>query len=133
MYKPEDKLSLVRSSHLQSYTKMIDFVEIETTPAEEDCAQTGTENYSMISRQEGKRMVAGVLKYFAKEIGEKQIGFKFHNNPHDFGSYLTIKILFNDNDEEAARLAYLIENELPQTWEELENGVYNPSTAEIAE
>jgi len=93
---------------------MIDYLEIETTPSEESCVQVkSNEPYMTEMRKEAQRYAAMLKKRFA-DCDKVSIGIK--TNPHDLGSYLSIKIKFDDSDDIAGQQAYHIENNLPQYW-----------------
>jgi hypothetical protein len=54
-----------------------------------------------------------------KTFGEPPAGsnFAIKSNPHDFGSYYEVVVYYNDDNEEAAEFAYMVERNLPETWE----------------
>lgn len=89
-----------------------------STPYGEDCAQVGSDNYYEEARKECKRLIAGLIKRF----GEPPMGarFKICSNPHDFGTYYQVGLVYDEENE--AHMAYFarVDDEFPETWEDLE-------------
>jgi len=85
---------------------MQDYIEISTTPDLEDCVQVkSNSDYLPAMREEAYRYLAMLKKRFpfAGEV------FRIKTCPHDFGSYLQIKILYEQGTKSES-LAYFIEN-----------------------
>jgi len=95
---------------------MKDFYEFETTPLDEKGVQVSSStDYMPAMRAEAKRM----LEVCKKLWPSLEWGIKI--NPHEFGSYLSIIVKFNDEVESLpAHWGYInkIENEWPSTWDE---------------
>ena len=102
--------------------KMMDYIEIGCTPAEEDCAQVGKEGYAKQARAECRRFVEGIKKFFGKPPALADVRIKSFT--HDFGSYFEVVVVFDEDDEKAANYAYLVEEFVPGTWEELEEKTF---------
>jgi len=95
---------------------MQDYIEISTTPDLEDCVQVkSNSDYLPAMREEAYRYLAMLKKRFpfAGEV------FRIKTCPHDFGSYLQIKILYEQGTKSES-LAYFIENNLPSHWDSKE-------------
>lgn len=88
---------------------MRDYLDFETTPADEPCAQVGDEDYSKWARLEVEALRAQLLRTFGEPPSG---GFK-----RDFGSYLGLRFIFDDEDEAAGEYGYNIEGEFPQYWD----------------
>jgi len=43
--------------------------------------------------------------------------FRIHENPHDFGTYLSVAIHFDPADEDAIAYAYRCDEESPKQWD----------------
>ena len=85
---------------------MRDYLEIDTVPSEEDCAQVGAPDYYTQARREARAYIDQILRHYpAPTWGDICI----KRNAHDFGEYFSIKIIFDDTDEESCNWAYDIE------------------------
>ena len=93
-----------------------DYVSIGSSPAEESCAQVGSDNYSELSRKECNAFVKQLIRQF----GQPPEGARFtvKSFPHDFGSYKEVCVVYADHIEEAAEFAYKVENESPAQWDD---------------
>jgi hypothetical protein len=91
-------------------------MDIGCNPCEEPCVNLGTENYYPRARDECARYIELVRK----KLGEEPPGayLKVKSNPHDFGSYLSVVVVFDDDDEEARHYAFRCESEAPRTWQD---------------
>ena len=102
---------------------------IAPSPSEERCVQlTSTGEYIDAMRKEVHEFVLLLRKVFpwAEEHGViiTRKGFN-----HDFGTYYEAVAKFNDEDEEARRLAYFIIDNYPRKWTD-ETVVPMPETEE---
>lgn len=96
---------------------MKDFVSLGSTPAGEECVQVGAENYYELSKEEAKKYITLLREKFGDET-TKGCRLAAKSFPHDFGSYTEVVCHFDDNDEEAMKFAYNMENNLPEYWNE---------------
>lgn len=104
--------------------KMRDYLTLGTTPADEECAQVGTADYWEKTKAEARRYKAGLERYFKQQLDDPDtlVYLTLKSFPHDFGTYHELCVIYNDADEKEIEAAFEIENNLPSTWEELENG-----------
>lgn len=87
---------------------MRDYLEIDTVPTEEDCAQVGAPDYYERARREARAFIGQILRHYPEpRYGDITI----KRNQHDFGEYLSIKINFDDDDEESCNWAFAIEGD----------------------
>lgn len=93
-----------------------DYLTIGSSPAEEECAQVGQDNYSEQSQKECRAFVNQLTRQF----GEPPFGARFaiKSFPHDFGSYKEVCVVYSDTVEEAIEFAFKVENESPAQWDE---------------
>ncbi|MEI6297619.1 MAG: hypothetical protein WCO84_08365 [bacterium] len=92
---------------------MKDTYDFECTPTNENCVQVSqTSNYMPAMRMEAKRMIQ------VCRILWPDMEFKIHSNPYDAGSYLSIQVIFDDEDERSWDRINQIEAEWPSTWDE---------------
>ena len=89
---------------------------LDTTPCDEQCIPAGQPG----GREEAERMIRGIKNYFSS-MDLTKVKFIIRNNPHDFGYYHSIDLIYDENDENSCNIAYAIEGHIPHTWQELEN------------
>lgn len=93
----------------------MDYHTLGPTPAEEDCAQMGKDDYQLLARKEGKAYINQLRRLFPHLLGTIDFRMKFF--PHDFGSYGEVCVIF-DNDNEAAVAAMIeVDNNIPSEWD----------------
>lgn len=92
-----------------------DYIDIGSSPAEEDCASVGEEDYTRKARTECARFIELIRKTLGPEPEGAHLAVK--SNPHDFGSYLEVVCYFQDDDEEARKYAFRCESDAPATWD----------------
>jgi hypothetical protein len=95
---------------------MKETISLSPVPVGEDCAQLGEPNYSTRARKE----CAAFAQQIMREHGQPPAGatLKITHNPHDFGTYLDLVVVFDSDSEEAAEWAYAVEATLPENWDE---------------
>ena len=93
-----------------------DFDLLSTVPPEEECSQVGGHTYSDDARVEGKRYIELLRKFLGTEPAGSQ--FKFAMNPHDLGTYYTVRYVFDDEDETHVTYMRRIEDEGPASWDD---------------
>jgi len=91
-----------------------DYIELGTTPCEEDCAQVGSDNYTARAREEASRYIELLRKTFGPEPDGAELRVK--SFPHDFGSYLEVVCYFDDNYPESVDYAFKCEGDAPAHW-----------------
>jgi len=68
-----------------------------TTPGEEPCSQVGDTDYMKKARVEARAYVNQLLRvYGANPVGTH---FAIVRCPHDFGTYLDIRLYYDDEDQ----------------------------------
>jgi len=95
---------------------MRDYIDIGSSPAEEDCAQVGTPDYQQRARAECTRFIELIRRTLGEEPGSAHLAIK--SNPHDFGTYYEVVCYFDDNDEEGMKYAFRCEAEAPVRWDD---------------
>jgi hypothetical protein len=96
---------------------MKDYLDLDTVPCDEPCASVGQPDYSKRARLEARAYVAQLERAFPLAV-DAGVYFRVKSNPHDFGSYLSVQVVFDDEDEAQTEWAYTIESELPNTWDD---------------
>ena len=95
---------------------MRDEMDIGSAPCDEPCVSLGEPDYYPRAKAECLRFIELVRK----KLGDEPPGayLKVKSNPHDFGLYLSVVVVYQDSDEEARNYAYLCESETPRTWQD---------------
>jgi hypothetical protein len=91
-------------------------LHIGSAPAEEDCAQVGTDGYHWRAWHECRALI-GQLR---RRCGLEPPGTRLYirQNPHDFGTYLSVNCSYPGGDEKGTAYAFRCEAELPARWDE---------------
>lgn len=92
-----------------------DYLTLGGTPAEESCAQVGSENYHRDARKECNVFIRQLIRHFPEV--PSGASFTVKSFPHDFGSYLEVAIVFDDESEAAVKYACKVDRELPTLWD----------------
>lgn len=94
---------------------MREYLNIGSTPAEEDCAQIGSDDYAPRAKAECKRFI----EVIRKKLGNEPAGatLKMKGFPHDFGTYYEVVCEYDENNEKAMNYAFKCESDAPTTWE----------------
>lgn len=85
-------------------------------PDERECAQVGDIDYYEAARAQCQRYIELIRKLIGPE--PKGCKLKIKSNPHDFGSYLSVICLVDDDEnEECMSYALYVDNNLPGEWD----------------
>ena len=93
---------------------MRDYINIGSSPCEEDCVQVGAENYAQLARVECQRFIEAIRQTIGPEPDGACLRVK--SFPHDFGSYMEVVCYYEEDNEEATKYAFKCESESPSTW-----------------
>lgn len=96
---------------------MRDFINIGSSPCEEDCAQVGTPNYYERARKECDRFRELIRSCCGNEPEGSSARLIVKSFPHDFGSYWEVCCSFDDEDRVGMSYAYHVEGNSPATWD----------------
>jgi len=91
-------------------------MELGPSPADESCAQLGTEEYTKWGRIELKAYLNQLKRAFPDMPPELRL--KIKANSHDFGTYHEVAVTYPMDNDEAMNYAFKMENELPEHWDE---------------
>lgn len=94
---------------------MRDYLAFDLTPSEESCAKVRQEGYHKNSRIEARVIQDMLLRLFPNK--PESVSFCIKSNPHDFGSYLSLRIYYDDENEKSMDYAFNIENNWPNNWD----------------
>jgi hypothetical protein len=76
-----------------------------------------TGDYMPRMRAECRAFVGQLERTFPQAL-EAGCSFRVKSNPHEFGSYLEVQVRFDDDDEHQTHWAFMIENDLPEHWDD---------------
>jgi hypothetical protein len=95
---------------------MREWIDIGSSPSEEDCAQVGTDGYYPRARRECRAYIALIRRTLGDEPPGASLSVK--SNEHDFGTYLSVVCYYEPGNEAALDYAFKCESEGPQDWDE---------------
>ncbi len=94
---------------------MRDEYSLGPVPLDEECAQVGQDNYNSVAHNECKRYVALLKKVFDGVLLPGMY-FEIVRNPHDFGYYYDVVVVFDMDDYDQVQRACFIEENSPMSW-----------------
>ena len=97
---------------------MRDRLEIGCTPSAEDCEQLGEGYSSHKAALECNAFKRQLYRQFPELVDHPTVRLVIRNNYHDFGTYPEVAVSFDDNDESGIDLAYRIESNMPEYWDD---------------
>ncbi len=95
---------------------MQDWIDIGSSPPEEDCAQLGRDGYWEQATRECRAYINQLRRALGEEPGGARLAIKSHE--HDFGTYLSVCCYFDDSIGDAVEYAYRCEAQSPKTWDD---------------
>lgn len=96
---------------------MRDYMNIGSSPPEEDCVCLGEEDYSRRARIECRQYIEALRKKLGEEPEGASLGIK--SFPHDFGTYMEVVCYFDTDNKESLDYACKCEGDGPMTWAEV--------------
>lgn len=94
---------------------MQDSMSFDTTPVCENCVQVPYQDGGVEARKEAVAFINQLKRQFGEQFGVRMV---IKSNPHDFGNYFSVEMIWDDQDEEAENYVYNIESHLPEYWDE---------------
>ena len=95
---------------------MQDYLNIGSTPCDEDCQQVPYTNPELAMR-ESVQYIEAIRKKLGKEPNGALLRVK--GFPHDFGVYHEVVCFFDTNIPDSEEYAFRCENDAPATWAEV--------------
>jgi hypothetical protein len=95
---------------------MNDTYWLGAAPANEDCIQVGSPDYARDAKAECRAYIEAIRKVCGHEPEGARLTIK--SQPHDYGSYYEVAIVFDGNNREAAEYASRVDEKAPTTWEQ---------------
>jgi hypothetical protein len=85
-----------------------------TTPYDEPCYQLGRPNCTKWSILEANQYIHQLQRIFKLPEG---CAFRIMDNPHDFGTYKTVGIIYDPSNEEHINFIHQVDDEGPANWD----------------
>ena len=102
---------------------MRDYINIGSSPYDEDCAQVGTPDYHEKVARECRAFKGQLIRQFGEPPAGAAVGIK--SFPHDFGTYHEVVCYFDTEDEAATKYAFSLENDAPANWDAIARAELN--------
>ena len=94
----------------------MDHLDLGSAPSDEDCAQLGVdEQYDARAKRECRALINQLKRLCGDPPPNAR--FRIAGNPHDFGTYYSVVVDFDPNDEAAIAYAYRCDEESPDQWD----------------
>lgn len=100
---------------------MRQIIELGSAPYAEDCVQVRSDRPYMIEMRRECELYRDQLRRLLDEHDPLLSGFiamPIKRYEHDFGPYLEVCISYDDADPRVCDLAFWLENNLPEFWDE---------------
>ncbi len=97
---------------------MYEYMEIGPVPADENCAQLGTDDYRENASKEMNAYINQLERVFSEHIANGEVFFRKKWFAHDFGSYGEVVVCYNPDNTNSCNAAFEIEGNLPSNWDD---------------
>jgi len=94
---------------------MKDYIELDTTPIFENCAQMGFDGYLKLATIESNLFISQLKRTLIHD----KVDIIKSSYPTDYGNSIIVKIVYDEDDLDAEKQAFEIENNLPQFWDNI--------------
>jgi|APGre2960657373_1045057.scaffolds.fasta_scaffold95643_2 hypothetical protein len=95
---------------------MIEYMELGSTPCEEDCAQVGSNGFRERANNEMTAYINQLNRLFSN-AESNGVKFRIKWFSHDFGSYGEVCAYWDTENEIANEYVYTIDRNLPSNWD----------------
>jgi len=95
----------------------MDELYLGPVPCDEDCAQVGSDDYYNRSRKECNVFINQLIRQFGQP--PENTRFKIKSNPHDFGTYHEVVVIFDEQDDKSIDYAFNVEKSANTEWDDL--------------
>lgn len=93
---------------------MKDSLTLGPTPSGEECQQIPYTN-PQLARKECQAFVAQLIRAFGRPPEGAKL--RVSHNPHEFGTYYEVEVVFDGTTEEGIAYAYRLEANTPELWD----------------
>ena len=99
---------------------MKDYIYLGSSPANETCVQTTDPDYGVKARAECDRYIALLKRTYseAHNGAECPARIRVKGEAHDFGTYYEVVAAYSDDDREAMKAAFWLDENAPTEWPE---------------
>lgn len=94
----------------------IEYVTLDATPAAEPCA--GNRAPEGVQKAECRRYKELLEKRFP-DYANHGVSLVIKRNPHEDGDYFEVNAVYRDGNEEAEDYANFMQNNIPETWDDV--------------
>jgi len=94
----------------------MEYLELGSSPANEDCVQVGSLAYNELARAECNRYRDQLNIQFSSEVEAGLIKFVIKSFPHDFGNYFEVCVIYDEKNEESVQAAFSVEDSAWTEW-----------------
>ena len=95
---------------------MRECIDLGSAPALEASAQVGSEGYRSRAQRECRAFIALIRRTCGEE--PEGASLRITENPHDFGTYLSVACFYEPSLPQAIEYAFRCEAQLPGEWDE---------------
>lgn len=96
---------------------MLDYLTLGPTPADEDCAQVGSDDYMTRATRETHAYIKQLLRENPHLPKNVKLSVKaFH---HDMGVYHEVVVYFDPDDDAAVQAAWDLDENTPAHWDDI--------------
>lgn len=94
----------------------MDHLDLGSAPSDESCAQIGVDpDYGARAKRECRALIRQLMRLGGEPPPRAR--FRIMSNPHDFGTYYSVAVEFDSEDEEAMSYAYRCDEVSPKEWD----------------
>jgi hypothetical protein len=104
---------------------MKDYIELGSTPTDEQCAQLGkSDDYDLRAAQECAAYINQLWRILelqfalTRDSNPYQFSLVRKSNRHDFGTYYEVAVRYDDNDKHAVEVAFWLDGNTPNKWDD---------------
>ena len=96
-----------------------EYLELGSSPSEEDCAQLGSSDYAYRAIAECKAYRNYLVRLFpVPDSLQWDVTYILRPYPYEQESYYEVVIRYNPNNVEAVKFAFQVERKAPAHWDE---------------
>jgi hypothetical protein len=99
---------------------MKETIELGSAPADEECAQVGSEGYYERGKHECNVYKNMLYRWLRQSYNEEDLPMiRVKSHVHDYGCYLELIVVYDDTNEVQAEAAWALQNDSPTEWDEI--------------
>lgn len=98
---------------------MLQSISLGSAPANEECAQVGSDRYEHRAWAECYKYIQ-LLRKLCGDVPETIAFLRCRSEEHDFGKYYEVYVLYYDDNEMGVSYAFHLDNNAPLSWDDTE-------------